>query len=147
MIIDVCFNCLVEHLQRSKALHRLSPKTQTTLDSRPVGCWSFASLQQRMPTPQELCQACSRHQRRPGTRTTAATARVSTFKRIENPRKMKNRMVREGSHMGFPGISRPFPTAVQRNGSVFPGPFEQILHHFVGTLLLRRPNDLLATSF
>lgn len=51
------------------------------------------------------------------------------------------------SHMGLPGVSRPLPIAVQGNSSMLPGPFEEILHHFIGTLFLRRPNDLLATSF
>lgn len=59
---------------------------------------------------------------------------------------MKER-IRKGSHMGFPGVHRPFTTAVKRNSSMFPGPFEQILHHFIGTLFFRRPNDLLATAF
>lgn len=49
--------------------------------------------------------------------------------------------------MGFPGVRRPLPTAVQRHSSVLPGPFEQILHHLVGALLLRGPDDLLPTSF
>lgn len=51
------------------------------------------------------------------------------------------------SHMVLPGVDRPFPTTVQRHSPMFSGPFEQILHYFIGTLLFGRPNDLLAASF
>lgn len=48
-------------------------KAQAMEDSHPVGCWKLASLQQHMLTLQELCRACTLHQRRPGSGKTATT--------------------------------------------------------------------------
>lgn len=47
---------------------------------------------------------------------------------------------------GFAGLSQPFPGAIQRHSSMFPGPLEQILHHLIGALLLGRPDNLLPAA-
>lgn len=50
------------------------------------------------------------------------------------------------AYLGSAGLAGALSTAFQRHGSVLLGPLEQILHHFIGALLLRRPDNLLPAS-
>lgn len=49
-------------------------------------------------------------------------------------------------HPGFAGLPWASSRPVQRHSPVFPRSLEQILHHFIGALLLGRPDDLLPTA-
>lgn len=137
--------------ETNKTCTKAKTRTHESLYSHPAGCWRHASLQPHTPTPpQELHLACSLHQRRP--RSWEET-NIKWDNRINNNKRQYRRRVKRNNkrnrvsvYPGFAGLSGPFPTAIQRHSSMFPGPLEQILHHLIGALLLGRPNDLLPTA-
>lgn len=151
-------------------------RSHQDLYSHPAGFWRHASLQtHRLTPPRELLLACSLHQWRPkrrgskqmGGRRITNTNRSWWTSCLGNNKLMytdttggkkwyrtKNVTLQKEpekgqwvwAYLGFAGLSWPSPRPVQRHSPMFPGPFEQILHHFIGALLLGRPNDLLPAA-
>lgn len=49
-------------------------------------------------------------------------------------------------YLSTAGFSKPLPCLVYRDSPVLLSPPEQVLHHLIGTLLLRRTHNLLPTA-